>query len=203
MRLCVRVGSADYPGRAVRNGKIKDLALLHNVVKAVHDLLDGRGLIPVVEVQDINPVCLKLRQRVSEADVKTSLVVPTGVDGVTLPILVGLVICPVTVLPQGHPLAEPGFRLFVLVVVRSVYEIAASLNIGIEQLERLLLVHAAHTVSPCAANGHGTEAQGGDPNTRSWGKDSEAAELRGRLWCGTPSRHGVVSLEVWEQSAKL
>lgn len=50
----------------------------------------------------------------------------------------------VAVMAFLHPLPNPSFRLFVLVVAGCIDEIAAGVDEGVQQLERLLLIHSAH-----------------------------------------------------------
>ncbi|CAK5266107.1 unnamed protein product, partial [Mycena citricolor] len=50
----VLVGLRDDPSGSVRNAEVQDLALHHEIVQSVHDLLDAGVPIPPVQVQDVD-----------------------------------------------------------------------------------------------------------------------------------------------------
>jgi hypothetical protein len=49
--------------RSVRDTQVQHLALPHDIVQAVHDLLNRRGVVPPVHVEDIDVVGTKLLER--------------------------------------------------------------------------------------------------------------------------------------------
>ena len=80
-----------------------------------------------------------------------------------------------------HPFADEGFRGLVLVVVRSVDEVAAGFVERIEELEAGLLVHRAHSkIGPFVTDTHRSEADGRNVNASGGRKLAVASELRSR-----------------------
>lgn len=131
----VLVGLRNDPGRCVTDTEIEHLALCDEVVQALHDLRDGSGEVPPVNVQQVNVVCLELSQRSLNRDLErfrvlalvidhpfwrvwsTRIRVRGGVFGRDNHLL--------AVLARLHPLADPFLRFLALVVVRRVDEVAA------------------------------------------------------------------------------
>ena len=64
----------------------------------------------------------------------------------------------IAILALGHPLSDPRFALFVLVVVGRVDEVAAVLIEEIEHLKGSLLVAFAQELLPGLAEVHGPQA---------------------------------------------
>ena len=63
-----------------------------------------------------------------------------------------------TIIAHLHPLADPNFRHFVLIVVGCVDEIAASVIEAIKHLETSVFVHCPHEILPGSSEVHGPEA---------------------------------------------
>ena len=61
LRIIVRFGN--NPGRCVGHAEIEHLALNDEVVQAIHDFLHAGGIVPPMELQDIDVVCAELFQR--------------------------------------------------------------------------------------------------------------------------------------------
>ena len=81
--------------------------------------------------------------------------------------------------PLLRPLANELLGLPVSVEVGRVDKVTSKLVESVEQLKRALLVEASgHDVLPGVAEGHGTQAEGGDTDTGLRGKDSVSVELR-------------------------
>lgn len=66
--------------RRVRDPEVQDLATLDDLVQTLHDLLDRRGVIPPVNVEDIDIVGLELEQRAFERVLERLFVVAGVVD---------------------------------------------------------------------------------------------------------------------------
>lgn len=121
-------------------------------MQAVHNLLNGCGVIPPVQIEDINPVCLQLFERIANTHMQAPPVISTVVRRKTL-FLEGMCLvirsvlgCKdnlVTVFPSRHPFSNPCFRLLVLVCVCGVDKVASGCNVGVKECEYLLLVHAS------------------------------------------------------------
>ena len=152
----VGVGCGDDPGWGVRYPEVEDLALFDEDVKRVHDLADRGGVIPPVDVEDVDVVSLEFLERLMDAHEERFLGVAQVVgafalaDGVGA--VVGCVLCGeddlVPVVAGGHPLADPGFGFFVLVVVGCVDEVAAEGGEGVEEGEGGVFGHGAHDGGP-------------------------------------------------------
>jgi hypothetical protein len=143
----IGVGCGDDVRGCIADSQVQDLALLHNSIKGVHDLLNAGSPVPPVDVQDVDPVGLELLQRVAQRDVEGASVVAGSVEGSeTLAFLVADVVggelggddhlistgkrdksakntqtnnaeSHEPVTTLFHPLADPQLRLVVLVVV--------------------------------------------------------------------------------------
>jgi len=139
-----------------------------------------------MHVEDIDEVGLKLLQAVPQRQLERTLVIATEVDVLALAVLVLRVGCGelgsndhvVPVASLLHPLADPGFGLFILVIVGRIDEIAAGVEVGVHELEGLFLAHAAHESGPGVANAHCAQLQGGDTDTGGRGEDPESSQLR-------------------------
>ena len=118
---------ADHPGRRITNTQVQDLAPLHHMVQALHDLWDARGEVPPMQIQHIYVVRLQLLERGFERDVQGLGRVAGIVD-----LLAGNVFAGgvgeagrefggednlIANVPGLHPLANPGFGFSILVVV--------------------------------------------------------------------------------------
>ncbi|KAK5634190.1 hypothetical protein RRF57_009904 [Xylaria bambusicola] len=86
------------------------------------------------------------------------LVVTTRVDYLPFAILVRLVVPGVlgsqdesiSILAGGHPLSEPELRLFILIDVCRIDEVAPLFEVRIKKRKRLFFSHAAHEFRPGA-----------------------------------------------------
>lgn len=130
-------------------------------------------MVPPMQVEDIDEVRLEFTERVAHAKRQAASVVSACIGHVALAEGVGAVIggefCGeddlVAVFAGGHPFADPGFGLLVLVVVCCVYEVAAGSGEGVEEGEGLLFAYAAHSAAPGVADGHCAELEGGDADS--------------------------------------
>jgi hypothetical protein len=76
----ILVGLSNDPSRGIRYTKVQDLSGPHNIVQGEHNLLDGRRVIPPVDVEDINVIGLQLDQGGFERVLEGFLVVTAIVD---------------------------------------------------------------------------------------------------------------------------
>ena len=142
----VHVGCTNNPGGRVGDAEIHDFALFDEDVKSVHDLFDRAAVIPPVEVEDIDVIGLELFEGVTKGEVHGLLVVARIVWGDCLANFVVAVRSgefggenyAVPDLAGSHPFADPGFGLFVLIIVGGVDEVAAGLDEGVEELEGVI-----------------------------------------------------------------
>ena len=75
----VRIRLCDKPSRAVGHSEIEDFTLFHQIVEAVHDLLDAAGVVPPVKVEDVDVIGAKLPERGVDGVVKGFRVVSSEV----------------------------------------------------------------------------------------------------------------------------
>ncbi len=143
----VRIGFDDDPSRRVAYAQVQHLALGYEMVETLHDLFDTGGEVPVVHVQDIDVRGLELLERCLNTESERFGVVGAevgllqcrlGHDLVRGRVLGGNDHLISSVWILGHPFANPGFGLLVLVVVGTVKENLAGSWFGWEwRLEKL------------------------------------------------------------------
>lgn len=139
----------DNPSWAVRDTLVKYLSLLNEDMEAIHNLLDGRGMIPVVHIQNIDPVSSEFLQRVSYAQMQTASGVSAMVRAAAFAQGMKFVIRRVlrrnddliAIVAGRHPLANPLFGFLRLVAAGCIDEVTAGFVEGIQKLERGLFVH--------------------------------------------------------------
>ena len=74
------VGLSNDPSRSIGYTKVQDLSRPDDIVQGEHNLLDGRRVIPPVDIEDINVIGLQLEQRGFKGVLEGFLVVSTIVD---------------------------------------------------------------------------------------------------------------------------
>ena len=153
----VLVGLADDPRGRVADAEVEDLAGADEVVERLHELGDGGGEVPPVDVQQIDIVGPQLLEAVAHGEVQRlgRVADEVGVEGG----VVALVGAPgggelggddhlVAHAALREPFADPLLGLLVLVVVGRVDEVAA---LGVEEVhhfEGRLFVAFAHHALP-------------------------------------------------------
>jgi hypothetical protein len=80
VRPGIFVGLSNDPSWSIGYTKVQDFSRPHNIVQGKHNLLDGRRVIPPVNVEDINVIGLQLEQRGFERVLEGFLVVTSIVD---------------------------------------------------------------------------------------------------------------------------
>lgn len=75
MRLGVHLRLRDDPRGRVRDAEVEHFARLHELVQALHHLLDRRHVIPKVHVENVNVVRLQQLQRALNRVAQTLCVV--------------------------------------------------------------------------------------------------------------------------------
>ena len=174
---------ADDPGRGVGDAEVEDFSGRDDVVEGVHDFGDGGGVVPPVDVEEVDVARLEFLQGSFERDVQTLGMVPRVIllqfdrgPGRVWRGEFGREDNLVAVLPRFHPFAEPGFGLLHLVIVGRVDEVAAVLEEVVEHLEGGVLVAFAEEFGPGVAEVHGAEAEGGYADAGYGGEDAVGAE---------------------------
>jgi hypothetical protein len=79
VRPSIFVGLSNDPSRSIRYTKVQDLSRPHNVIQGEHNLLDGRRVIPPMDIEDINVIGLQLEQGGFKRVLEGFLVVPSVV----------------------------------------------------------------------------------------------------------------------------
>ena len=185
----VLVGLADDPGRGVADAEVEDFTRGDDVVERVHDFGDGSGVVPPVDVEQVDVARLEFLQAGLERDVQAFRVVARvvlleldrsgrrigrgelgGEDDL------------VAVLAGFHPFAEPFLGFLHLVVVGGVDEVAAVVEEVVEDFERGFLVAFAQEFGPRVAKVHGAETEGGYSHACCGSKDSVVAEKALGFW---------------------
>ena len=127
----VLVGLADDPSGDVAGAEIEDLARDDEAVEDAHDLGDGGSKVPPVDVEQVDVSRLQFFQTGLEGETqalgRVAYVVRFDSDGSGWPGRgeFGSEDDLVAVLAGVHPFAEPLLRLFALVLVGGVNEVAA------------------------------------------------------------------------------
>jgi hypothetical protein len=80
VRPSIFVGLSNDPSRSIRYTKVQDLSRPHNIVQGEHNLLDGRRVIPPVNIENINVIGLQLDQGGLERVLEGFLVVTSVID---------------------------------------------------------------------------------------------------------------------------
>jgi len=80
VRPSIFVGLSNDPSRSVRYTEVQDLSRPHDIIQGKHNLLDGRRVVPPVDIEDINVIGLQLDQRGLERVLEGFLVVTAIVD---------------------------------------------------------------------------------------------------------------------------
>ena len=57
---------SDDPSRSIRHTQVEDFTAPHQIVQGQHDLLNGGGVIPPVDIEEIDVIGLELDQRCLE-----------------------------------------------------------------------------------------------------------------------------------------
>ena len=143
----VLVCLADDPGGGVADAEVEDFSRRDDVVERVHELGDRSGVVPPVDVEQVDVARLEFLEAGLERDVQTLGVVARVVllefDRSGRRIGGGKFRREddlVAVLAGFHPFAEPFLRFFHLVVVGGVDEVAAVGEEVVEEFERGFLV---------------------------------------------------------------
>ena len=154
-----------------------------------------------MQIQNINVIRLQLLQTIPHTDMQTLRMVSTPIRRLPLPLLPTPIIRRklrrednmVAIPALGHPLADPGLALLVLVVVRRVDEVAAGVVVGVQEREGVGFGHGPHPAGPGVADRHGAELEGGDAEAALGREDTVAAEFGGGLGGGDEEvGHGEV-----------
>lgn len=187
----VLVCFGDDPGRGVADAEVEDFAGGDHVVEGLHEFGDGGGEVPPVDVEDVDVGGLEFLQAGFERDFQAFGMVALVVDfdaGVDAEAETGGEFGGddhfVAVLAAGHPFTDPGFALFVLVVVGGVDEVAAVGVEVVEDAEGGFLAAFAHELFVGVAEVHGAEADWGDADAGGWGEDAVVAEIALGFGCG-------------------
>lgn len=161
----VLVGLADDPRRSVADAEVDDFPSGDHVVQRLHELGDGGCEVPPMDIEQINVVRLQLLQACLERDLQALCVVALEIDldgGAGAEADAGGEFGRddhlIPVLAPGHPFADPGLALFVLVVVGGVDEVPAVVVEVVEDLEGCLPVTFPHELLPRLAEIHGPKA---------------------------------------------
>ena len=80
MRPGILVCLSNDPSRSIGYTKVQDLSRPDDIVQGEHDLLDGRRVIPPMNIEDIDVIGLQLDQGCLERVLEGFLVVSTVVD---------------------------------------------------------------------------------------------------------------------------
>ena len=185
----VLVGLADDPGGGVADAEVEDFSRGDGVVEGVHDLGDGGGVVPPVDVEQVDVARLELLEARLERHAQ-ALGVVARVVLLQLDRWFGRVRRrefggqdDLVAVPAGcHPFAEPLLRFFHLVVVGRVDEVAAHVEEVVEDFERGFLVAFAEEVGPRVAEVHGAEAEGGYSHACCRSEDTMVAEKAFGFW---------------------
>lgn len=175
----------NIPSRRVRDAQIDHLAVNHEIIERMHQLLDRRRKIPPMQPQQINILGAQLPQTRLHRMPDPFTVIPAKIalyDPVVP--LVGLIGGGefggndhlVAVGPLAHPVPDPGLGLLGLVVGGGVDEVAA---LGFEKVEDLKggrLVAGAEEGGPRGAKGHAAQAEGGDAHGGAGGELAVVSE---------------------------
>ena len=154
-----RLHARHLPGRRVGDARIDDLAGAHQVVKAAHHLFHGGGVVPDVQVQQVDVVGVQTLQAGFHAAHHALAVVAAavGVAGVQVQAVLGGQHRAVAL--ARHETAQQGFAAAAGVEVGGVHKVAAALGVQVEHAARLGLVGAP---APVGAEGHGAQRQRAD-----------------------------------------
>ncbi len=187
----VLVCFGDDPSGGVADAEVEDFPRGDHVVEGLHEFGDGGGEVPPVDVEEVDVAGLEFPQAGLEGDLEAFGMVTLVVDldtGVDAEAETGGELGGddhfVAVLAPSHPFADPGFALFVLVVVGGVDEVAP---IGVEVVEDGeggFLAAFAHELFPGSAEVHGPQTDWGDADAGRWGEDAVVAEIAVGLGCG-------------------
>lgn len=122
----VSVGLDHHPGRCVADSQVQHFPLVDEVVETLHDLLDPRGEVPIMDVEDVDVTRLELfegrldaqRQRFGIVGTKVRLLQFWGRhDLVGRCVFGGDDHLVPTKGMSGHPFTDPSLGLFTLVIV--------------------------------------------------------------------------------------